>query len=1034
MKKHLLSTLAFCSYLVLSSGADRPLGANLGGSDPVMPRPAGGRNLIENPSFEGGMTYWGIDDTPPTNPDPTGRCGWRLVEGEAHSGRHCMEYTSVKGFNAPMLTSYPLILKIGVNYTMSFYAKADPSGARSTIRWMAHDHRSFHGSATFRPGKEWQRFTFKFKMTTTHAQFYIGDLPGGDARVPFAKIYIDDVQFEEGESETEFVQKPIFAHFENNARSGVYFTGESAPVKLLVANTTEQSAPVTGKLNILDVNGRIIGSKPVSMTVKPYDSGEMSFDVSTLKIKGLLRLVAELKAGSFSDTFFGRVMVCEDLTKRQLTVKYLCHRPVGPTLDEVSWMERLGYRGSLGFEPAQSAALYRDYEKIGWKHIFTVVEGEGAPVKVFEQANMTEADWAKYLTWIDERLKPYAGLPVWYKTMNEPDIPRRAVWTPADHVRIVKHIRETVKKTAPDALILTPDPYHSGFEAQAWLDRFFAAGGKDVVDALAIHTYRARAEDPDLDGDIQAIKALKAKYGISKIPTLFTEGEGIPLYTIDSIGMSPLKGCFLWRLGSLLSLDVGPSEATAAASMVRRLLPAFKNADDVKSYLNWGSDFGKQDGQPLAPIAAINNLYSLLGDATFARELVIGDNVKTYLFKTPKGSPTAVLWGYDMKMERGEVPAPKASLALPSSGWKILDMMGNPLEVTRHDGRIEFPLGNQPVYVVGDTISLDDLNLALEKSSVGGGGLKTVDMTLRLSSLAEATVRIGNRLPRDMMGTLTATLDGKTIFTGEVQLKAKASQEVAVPLPGKRNALNTAQIQLAFKEKATGSVSSSVNTLRWFAITPLSKTPSFTGNSADWAEASTFVLDKAESVKEWVPGWKGLDDCSATWRFGYTPQGGLFICAEVRDDVLVQQSAIKKAWLGDSIQLYLDLRADGHDKPGAGYDTNDETIWAAKIAGKDVLYRDYTPEWQVAFVHGGVINEGKVVITRKGDVTFYEIQLPPNEASPLAMKPGTAFGLGLTANDADVESVRRQSITNTPQGTEPHSNPDLWPHAVLTDK
>ena len=97
-------------------------------------------------------------------------------------------------------------------------------------------------------------------------------------------------------------------------------------------------------------------------------------------------------------------------------------------------------------------------------------------------------------------------------------------------------------------------------------------------------------------------------------------------------------------------------------------------------------------------------------------------------------------------------------------------------------------------------------------------------------------------------------------------------------------------------------------------------------------------------------------------------------------------------------------------------------------------YRDYTPEWQVAFVHGGVINEGKVVITRKGDVTFYEIQLPPNEASPLAMKPGTAFGLGLTANDADVESVRRQSITNTPQGTEPHSNPDLWPHAVLTDK
>ena len=32
-----------------------------------------------------------------------------------------------------------------------------------SLRWMAHDHKSFHGAGTFRPNKEWQRFTFKFK-------------------------------------------------------------------------------------------------------------------------------------------------------------------------------------------------------------------------------------------------------------------------------------------------------------------------------------------------------------------------------------------------------------------------------------------------------------------------------------------------------------------------------------------------------------------------------------------------------------------------------------------------------------------------------------------------------------------------------------------------------------------------------------------------------------------------------------------------------------------------------------------------------
>ena len=129
-----------------------------------------------------------------------------------------------------------------------------------------------------------------------------------------------------------------------------------------------------------------------------------------------------------------------------------------------------------------------------------------------------------------------------------------------------------------------------------------------------------------------------------------------------------------------------------------------------------------------------------------------------------------------------------------------------------------------------------------------------------------------------------------------------------------------------------------------------------------------------------------------------------------------------------------DLRADGHDRPGLGYDSNDETIWCAKIDGKDVLYRDYTPEWQVSFVKGGVIADAKVAITRKDGVTVYEIRLPPNEAAPLAMKPGTSFGCGLIVNDADVAGTRKQALTNTRPGTEPHGHPELWPLAVLTDK
>ena len=73
-------------------------------------------------------------------------------------------------------------------------------------------------------------------------------------------------------------------------------------------------------------------------------------------------------------------------------------------------------------------------------------------------------------------------------------------------------------------------------------------------------------------------------------------------------------------------------------------------------------------------------------------------------------------------------------------------------------------------------------------------------------------------------------------------------------------------------------------------------------------------------------------------------------------------------------------------------------------------------------------------MTRREGVTFYEILLPPKEASPLVMKPGTTFGCGLIINDGDTEGTRKQSITNTKPGTEPHSHPELWPHAILTNK
>ena len=1010
-------------------GLSASIGTRPGGVDPVLARPADGRNLIENPGFEGGLALWAISGDLPSRPDATGRCGWRLSDRSARSGVRSAEYTSVKGCNAPMLGAQAVSLRPNARYTLSFYAKSDTPDAALTLWTINAVWGVFPCSKRIKVGTEWTRYSFTFKAPSPFVQFFFGDR-WSEGGAKDAQILLDDVQCELSETASTFVQKPGFAHFENQARNGVFFDDEATPVKLVVNNCTDRETNLTVSVKIMDMNGRLFDTRTFSFVLASHAERIEALDLSSVKLNGLIRLCAELKIGDFSDVFFGRLARCKDLSGQTPSILYLYHQENGPSLSDIRWRERLGYRGTLSFSPPSDPALYRNYASNGWTHIFTVTEGSDAPVKVFEQ-KMTEEDWTRYLAWIDARLKPFAGLPVWYKTMNEPDIPRRSVWTPDDHVRVVQHIHDVVKASSPSARILTPDPYHSGREAQEWLDQFFAVGGKDVVDALAIHTYGARPEEPDLDNHIQTLQTLKAKHGLAGIPILFTEGEGVPIYTIDAIGLSPLRGYLTWRLG-MLSQDVGPSEALGAATMARRLLITLKNAAQVKSYLNWTDDFDPGSRQPLATLAAANTVLGLLGEAKFQNEQTLGDNVRVYVFTMSAGSPVAALWCHDLKVDRGEMPPPLASLALPDSGWRLLDMMGNPLVYTQRNSHVEFPLGSQPVYLIGDHLSLDAMNAALEKSNIGGGGLKSVDMTVRLQTLSQATLQIANKRACDIAGTLVASWDGKPVLTQSVELKGKAKTSFAMPLPGKRNALNQGQVVLTFQDRESGISTTYTDDLRWLAVTPMTKVPTFTGNLADWAEASAFTLDGKASVTTLTSPWQGVDDASVTWRFGYDSDG-LCLCAEVRDQSFITEKNIKSAWCGDSLQLYFDLFADGHDKPGLGYDSNDESIWAAQVDGQAKLYRDYTPEWQVAFVKGGMMADGRIVVTRQAGVTLYEMRLPISEISPLAMKPGTSFGLGLLVNDSDVEGVRKQTVSNTQSGTEPHGHPELWPLAVLTD-
>ncbi len=999
------------------------------------------KNLVQNPGFEGGLSLWGWGVTD-IKRAPVAEHGWAEDETGGRSGKRSARYLAVKGYNAPMLCSFPIAVKSGRKYTASFYAKTDQPGAGFSLFVQTALWGAFPGKTRVKLETEWKRYTLTFEAPNPFFRLCFGELWWEDKnqdQLDGAHLWLDDVQLEEGEAATDYVQKPLYCFSRTpEVDNGFALDAPEKPVEVTLVNTSAEARNCTLKVSLQDCYRNALKEETFTAELPAGESLVKTLNLASLPTRGLVRIVMTATSGDLQETFYGRALVFEPIVDSGRVV-YGYHLPQPersadgrtPMEERLRRLQSYGIWGSLSFQPTESPDTVAKLQALNWTHIFTAAHDRKCPVKVFHQA-MNPEDWQTYDTWLGERIRQYPGQLLW-KTLNEPNCGGYD-WTPADCVRAVELIRRHVKAGNPQAQILTPDPYNASRGGRSWLEEYFQAGGDKLTDVVAIHTYRARPEEPDLDYDIQELIALKAKYGLATAPIMFTEGPGQAPYTIPEINMSAMGGFFEWRL-DLLALDAGRSELAAAAIMARTMLACLKNNTAVKFYLTWRWDVSQ--GQPMASLGAINWLYARLRDADFVQEHLIGEETKTYVFLTPERRPVAVMWNHDLKVDRGQDAAPEAALDLPENGWRAYDLMGNPLEVGRKDGRAVFALSGWPVYIVGEGLSLDELNLALEKSTVGGRGAKVVDLTLRLTGAAQAVLQVKNRILSPVAGTAKVTAADRPEVTAELNLAPRAEAPVEFALPPAGPAFNPTPIRASFTAAGQSGAVEKRDELRWFAIPRLKKPMRIDGDPADWSTVPELTLNTKEAVKSWggpkspVSPWGGPDDLSATYRFGYR-EDGLYFCIAVRDEVFNQTNLLKDAWKGDSLQLYFDLLADGHDRAGLGFDANDESLCIALTDGQAGVWRDYTPMNEIAFVKSGRV-EAECAIKHANGTTIYEVKLPLKEIFPLKMQPGTSFGFGLLVNDADADGRRKQSLSNTAPGTEPHCQPELWPLAILTE-
>lgn len=974
-------------------------------------------NRIANPSFEAGWDEWGWGIT--DFADPPGRTVWAVDDGIGRSGRRSARYTVARGFHPRMLCSRALAVEPGKPITVSYWARSDRPGAGAHLFVSGVTWADFPVVRYDAYTAEWQRFSATFTPKGPFLRVCLGDHWWADTarQVDGANIWFDDVQLEDGPAAGPFSQLPMHACSDTGTAGQLLALGAGRPgLAVRVFNTSGAPAVIATTVRIQDAQRRTLQEDSFSSTLPAWGAASHALALEPGDVRGLLRVEMQLDGGGQRIVRHGRVCLYEPITDVG-RLRYGL-RLEQPSVEQIRALQPLGVSGSLGFAPLADPAAEPALRTAGWMHI-TGPYVRGFPFDFYKQPRPDAAAWTAFSDWFAPIAAAHPGQ-MWWKTFNEPNCGGHLA-TAADLVAGVAAIRARVKAVNPQAMILTPDPYNASRGGQGWLEEFLAAGGARVVDAIAIHSYRARPEDPDLDQDIQGLIALKAKHGLGAAPILFTEGEGYQRYTVPEVGVSPF-GFWDWRMGTLGN-DLGRSELTAAALMSRTLLACLKN-DPVRLYLSWTD--GDADEVPHATLASVNWLLARLRHATFAREFAIGDDLRAYLFTTPDQRSVAAVWSTSLPVDRGEKPGIDLDVALPS-GTEVRDFFGTPLPAAA-GGRLR--IDGHPTYLLGGPGSAERLAAALAAGNVDGLSTTMVDTTLRLDGAAGLAVAVRNRLTHPLRGALDVAVAGKAVDRAAMDLAAKQVVEQRVPLPPiAANRMVDIPVALAFTEEG-GSLNRREERLRRLAIPRLEQTVAIDGDDAEWAGVPAIDLD-ARARMAWgaADPWKGVGDLSARIRFGWRDDG-LYLLAQVADDVHLQAKSPEDAWRQDSLQLYVDLLADGRDRPGSGYDANDETFSvSAAGGGPGRIWRDYTPEWQIGFVKHGPV-DAPCVVKRSGNVTTYELRLPAKELFPLAMKPGTAFGCALIVNDADGEE-RTQALVTTPVGTEPHARPELWPAVVL---
>ncbi|MGO8926287.1 MAG: carbohydrate binding domain-containing protein [Limisphaerales bacterium] len=678
--------------------------------------PAQKGNRIYNSGFEAGPEGW-----TPVN-------GFALDDREVHSGRFSarLEVTQVQGAPAG-IECRPFPVRPGRRYTLSAWIKAAEPDTRVRLRLFEWADRGgdfpenrHEREATIRATTQWARYQLSGIVLPNLHEGHVARI------VPSSKIWLDDVQVEEGRQTDYQPAQALEAGAETTTRW--CRVGEAVEVTARVA-ATSQPGTLALRYTLED-----LWSRPLTNLVHHIRLGESDRAQFLVRQPGMYRVrVRANESPATGEVWFG-VFPQRDRRLRPDSpfgthVTSVVPQPTPTMLASAAMGARWVRLHDFGdfchwwvVEPEKGRFVWHDAEIAELRSRgFLVFANLGHPPRWAGRDHENNqgggswtpapprdnAEWEKYVFRTVEHYHDYIqDWEVW----NEPYWKGFFTGTPEEYAQLLKVACRAIKRADPKAVVVggcfTPTD-------EAWTQRVLAAGSLEFMDALSYHIYWS----PPLTESTPAGAVPVVARQVQRFVELMRQhGPVKPIYMTEGGIRCPPFASWLPPEGFERSAPFGPDTGAgvpltrldAAAGLVRGMVEMLSAGVEKIFYYYSGHGSGAMpwfstmangyyvlldyDGRPKPTMMAYSALESFLADAKPAAVLR-HDDLSAHLFDRANGA-VAVVWSTRTRLL--QVP-PDVS---------VLDLMGNEMKSPTLNA-------GEPVYVTAPKLKPAQLQALL---------------------------------------------------------------------------------------------------------------------------------------------------------------------------------------------------------------------------------------------------------------------------------------------------------------------------------